>query len=64
MLSSMAIVEIVIAIILLLPVMYGFVLIIKDNQISILGKILWIISLFVFNFIALFAYFLLRKKNN
>jgi uncharacterized membrane protein YsdA (DUF1294 family) len=63
MLNSLAIVEIVIAIIFLLPVIYGFILIIKDKQLSIPEKILWIISLFVFNFIALFAYFLLRKKD-
>jgi hypothetical protein len=39
----------------------GTVLIIKEKELSVLSKVLWIIFLGFFNFIALAVFFLLRK---
>jgi hypothetical protein len=56
--NTLAIIEIT----LVLVFIVGFILIIKNKKISVSWRLLWILSLIVFNFIALITFLILRKE--
>jgi hypothetical protein len=56
--QTLAIIEIIWFLIFII----GTILISKEKKLSISFKLLWIILLIIFNFIALIAFLILRKK--
>jgi hypothetical protein len=56
--NTLAIIEIT----LVLVFIVGFILIIKNKKLSVSWRLLWILSLIVFNFIALITFLILRKE--
>jgi hypothetical protein len=60
--QTLALIEIILGLIWVLVFIAGIILVNKEKKLSVSSKLVWIILLIVFNFFALIAFLILRKK--